>query len=63
MKAGESTQTYQRRINRVIDHVKDQSTDDTLKVCYDMGGKNRPTEFKTKPATQLFLVTYKREKP
>ena len=37
--------------------------DDTLKVCYDLGGKNRPTEFKTKENTQLFLVTYKREKP
>jgi uncharacterized protein (TIGR03067 family) len=36
---------------------------DTLRVCYDLGGKNRPTEFKTKPDTNLFLVTYKREKP
>lgn len=36
--------------------------DDTLKVCYDLGGKDRPTEFKTNPNTQLFLVTYKREK-
>ncbi len=36
---------------------------DTLKICYDLGGKNRPTEFKTKEGTQLFLVTYKREKP
>lgn len=35
---------------------------DTLRVCYDLSGKNRPTEFKTKPGTQLFLVTYKREK-
>ena len=35
----------------------------TLRVCYDLGGKNRPTEFKTKEGTQLFLVTYKREKP
>jgi uncharacterized protein (TIGR03067 family) len=36
---------------------------DTLRVCYDLSGKNRPTEFKTKEGTQLFLVTYKREKP
>jgi uncharacterized protein (TIGR03067 family) len=36
---------------------------DTLRVCYDLGGKNRPTEFKTKEGTQLFLVTYKLEKP
>jgi len=36
---------------------------DTLRVCYDLSGKNRPKEFKTKEGTQLFLVTYKREKP
>ena len=35
---------------------------DTLKVCYDLTGKDRPKEFKTKAGTQLFLVTYKREK-
>jgi uncharacterized protein (TIGR03067 family) len=36
---------------------------DTLRVCYDLSGKSRPTEFKTEMGTQLFLVTYKREKP
>ena len=36
---------------------------DTLRVCYDLSGKSRPTEFKTKEGTQLFLVTYKRAKP
>ena len=36
---------------------------DTLRVCYDLSGKNRPKEFKTREGTQLFLVTYKREKP
>lgn len=35
---------------------------DTLKICYELGLKGRPTEFKTKPDTQLFLLTYKREK-
>jgi uncharacterized protein (TIGR03067 family) len=35
---------------------------DTLKVCYDLSGKAHPTEFKTAQGTQLFLVTYKREK-
>jgi uncharacterized protein (TIGR03067 family) len=35
---------------------------DTWKICYDLSGKARPTEFKTKEGTQLFLVTYKREK-
>src|SRR5262249_35103719 len=36
---------------------------DTLRVCYDVGGKTRPTEFKTREGTTLFLVSYKREKP
>jgi uncharacterized protein (TIGR03067 family) len=36
---------------------------DTLRICYDLSGKSRPKEFKTKEGTQLFLVTYKREKP
>jgi uncharacterized protein (TIGR03067 family) len=36
---------------------------DTLKICYDLGGKNRPTEFKSKEGTQQFFVTYKRAKP
>ncbi|HMF19869.1 MAG TPA: TIGR03067 domain-containing protein [Gemmataceae bacterium] len=36
---------------------------DTLRICYDLGGKNRPTEFKTREGSKLFLVTYKREKP
>ncbi len=36
---------------------------DTLRICYDLGGKSRPTEFRTRPGTKLFLVTYKRAKP
>jgi uncharacterized protein (TIGR03067 family) len=36
---------------------------DTLRVCYDLSGTGRPTEFATKPKTSLFLVTYKRAKP
>ena len=36
---------------------------DTLRICYDLSGKSRPVEFKTLPGTQLFLVTYKSEKP
>jgi uncharacterized protein (TIGR03067 family) len=35
---------------------------DTLKVCYNLGGSDRPTEFKTKEGTQFFLATYKRAK-
>jgi uncharacterized protein (TIGR03067 family) len=38
-------------------------TGDTLKVCYDLSGKARPADFSTKPGTQLYLVTYQREKP
>jgi uncharacterized protein (TIGR03067 family) len=37
--------------------------DDTLRVCYDLSGEARPTEFATKENTQLFLVTYKQAKP
>jgi uncharacterized protein (TIGR03067 family) len=36
---------------------------DELKVCYDLSGKARPTEFATKPDTMLYLVNYKRAKP
>jgi uncharacterized protein (TIGR03067 family) len=36
--------------------------DDTLKICYDLSGESRPTEFKTKPDTKLFMVTYERKK-
>jgi uncharacterized protein (TIGR03067 family) len=37
-------------------------TSDTLRVCYDLAGKKRPTEFKTVKGTQQFLVSYKRQK-
>ena len=36
--------------------------DDVLKVCYNLEGKKRPTEFKTKAGSKFYLVTYKREK-
>jgi uncharacterized protein (TIGR03067 family) len=39
-----------------------EHTGDTLRVCYDLSGKNRPTEFKSKEGTLLFLVEYKRQK-
>jgi uncharacterized protein (TIGR03067 family) len=35
---------------------------DTLRICYGLGGNARPTEFKSPPGTQHFLVTYKRKK-
>ncbi|HQR38257.1 MAG TPA: TIGR03067 domain-containing protein [Blastocatellia bacterium] len=36
---------------------------DTLRVCYDLAGTGRPTEFKTSAGSQLFLVTYKLQTP
>jgi uncharacterized protein (TIGR03067 family) len=35
---------------------------DALTVCYNLDGKDPPTAFATKPDTQLFLATYKRDK-
>lgn len=40
-----------------------ERTGDTLRVCYDLGGKERPTEFKTAEGTQLFLVEHALQKP
>jgi uncharacterized protein (TIGR03067 family) len=36
---------------------------DTLRVCYDLSGKDRPKEFKTSEGTPLFLVEYKLQEP
>jgi uncharacterized protein (TIGR03067 family) len=36
--------------------------EDTLKVCYDLDGKKRPSEFKSAPGTRQFLAVYKRKK-
>jgi uncharacterized protein (TIGR03067 family) len=33
---------------------------DTLRVCYDLSGKQRPAEFKTMAGTLLYLVSYHR---
>lgn len=35
---------------------------DTLKVCFDFGGKQRPTEFKSPPGSQTFYNVHKRAK-
>lgn len=35
---------------------------DTLRICYDLSGAKRPTEFKSVAGTKLYLVTYKRNK-
>ena len=36
---------------------------DELRICYDLSGKSRPTEFATKADTKLYLVTYRKAKP
>jgi uncharacterized protein (TIGR03067 family) len=43
--------------------IYEMTDDETLRVCYDLSGKARPSEFKTEKDTKLYLVTYKREKP
>jgi uncharacterized protein (TIGR03067 family) len=35
---------------------------DTLKVCFSMGGKNRPTEFKSPAGSETFFNVHKRAK-
>jgi uncharacterized protein (TIGR03067 family) len=35
---------------------------DRLRICYDLSGAKRPTEFKSVAGTKLYLVTYKRKK-
>ena len=35
---------------------------DNLRICYDLSGAKRPTEFKTEAGTKLYLVTYNRQK-
>ena len=37
-------------------------TGDKLRVCYDLSGTKRPTEFKSAPGTAHYLVTYERLK-
>lgn len=36
--------------------------DDALRICYDLSGAERPTEFKSVAGTKLYLVTYNRKK-
>ncbi len=36
---------------------------DTLRICYDLYGKNRPQEFKTSEKAPALLITYSRERP
>jgi uncharacterized protein (TIGR03067 family) len=35
---------------------------DSLRICYDLSGAKRPTEFKSAAGTRLYLVTYNRKK-
>jgi uncharacterized protein (TIGR03067 family) len=36
---------------------------DTLRICYDLAGKARPTDFEARPGTQLLFITYKKAQP
>lgn len=36
---------------------------DTLRVCYNLSGKDRPTEFTSSKEKPFFLVVYQRAKP
>ena len=35
---------------------------DSLRICYDLSGAKRPSEFKTSAGTRLYLVKYARKK-
>ena len=35
---------------------------DTLRICYDLSGAKRPTEFKSIAGTRLYLVDYNRKR-
>jgi uncharacterized protein (TIGR03067 family) len=35
---------------------------DTLKACFDPKGKKRPTEFKSPPGSEIFVIVHKRVK-
>jgi uncharacterized protein (TIGR03067 family) len=37
-------------------------TGDSLRICYDLGGSTRPSEFTTRAGTHQFLAVYKRAK-
>jgi len=34
----------------------------SMRVCYDLSGKEFPTEFKAPPGTMMYLVGYRRQK-
>jgi uncharacterized protein (TIGR03067 family) len=36
---------------------------DNMKICYGLPGKDRPTEFSSKPGSGQVLIVYKRDKP
>jgi len=60
-KAMDITGTEGPNKGRTIPAIYDLAVD-TLRICYDLEGKKRPTEFKTATDTQEFLVNYKRMK-
>jgi uncharacterized protein (TIGR03067 family) len=60
-KAMDATDTEGDDVGKVTKAIYELSGD-TMRVCYALKGGERPTEFATKPDSQLLLITYKREK-
>ena len=46
----------------IYELTSDEHDGDTLRICYDLSGKERPKEFKSVVGTKLYLVTYRRQK-
>ena len=61
-KALDITGTEGPNKGRTIPAIYEQNGD-MLRICYDLSCKQRPAEFKSEAGTQLFLVSYRREKP
>jgi uncharacterized protein (TIGR03067 family) len=53
------TGTFGPNSGRTFPAIYELSSD-TLRICYDLSGARRPTEFKSVAGTKLYLVTYNR---
>lgn len=55
---GEQGPTAGRKLMAIYRLIGDDGKQ--LEICYDLTGNTRPTEFVSKPDTQLFRITYTR---